>query len=256
MEVKQIQPLANSEFGWKPIFDALLAFLKTDEVFGTAFDVSQNPGNITSSKSEINICRKKYTDINNYQNKWIVVEYNDSSNVKTRTGFGFDSAGHQDKTLYLNSSTYQSSIAYLVTDTKSDTRALIYDSFSLRMCHVTGYKMDDMSIMKDAMLCVSYYGENYGTNSTGLMLTTTGADPEYNFNYREVHGNTALYSYYRGYNIGKSTTAVVYPITANGYVYPDIVYVDGGITVPTAQTCKIGGTTYFRIYGNIFMKVT
>lgn len=254
MEIKQLQPLANIEFGWKSIFDTFLAFLKTDEVFGSAFAVSQNLGNVTSSKSELNICRKNYTDINTYQNEWIVVE-SSSSEVKIRGGFGIDSAGHQDRTLYLDSSTYQSTVAYLVTDTKSDTRALIYDSFGLRMCHVTGYKMDDMSVAKDAMFCVSYYGDGYSTNSTGLMLATTGEDPEYNFNYRKVHGNISHYDYYRGYNIGKCTTSMVYPLTANGYIYPDIVYVDGGLTVPTAQTCKIGSNTYFRIYANMFMKV-
>lgn len=255
MEVKQLQPLANTDFDCKSIFNTLLTLLQTDEVFGSVFAVSQNMKNVTSSKSEMNICRKTLSDINTYQNEWIVIE-SASSQVGIRAGFGIDTAGHQDRHLYLDHGTYQATTAYLVTDTKSTTRAFVYNSFGLIMCHVTGYKMDDMSVTKDAMFCVSYYGDGYDTNSTGLMLATTGTAPEYNFNYRRVHGTISLHDYYRGDNIGKCTTAVVYPLTANGYIYPDIVYVDGGLTVPTSQVCKIGGTTYFKIYKNMFMKVT
>lgn len=254
MEVKQLQPLASTDFDCKSIFNTLLTLLQSEEVFGSVFDVSQNMKNITASKSELNICRKGLNDINTYQNEWIVVE-SASSQVGIRAGFGIDTAGHQDKHLYLDHGTYQSTTAYLVTDAKSTARALVYDSFGISMCHTTGYKMDDMSVTKDAMFCTSSYGSGYDTNSTGLMLATTGVAPEYNFNYRRVHGTISLHDYYRGYNIGKCTTAIVYPLTANGYIYPDIVYVDGGLTVPTAQVCKIGSNTYFKLYANMFMKV-
>lgn len=62
-------------------------------------------------------------------------------------------------------------------------------------------------------------------------------------------------SLYNASNIGYCSTCVLFQYVRDGFVYPDIYYCDGGMSVPPDGLVRIGASNFMRLGSNLFLRV-
>ncbi len=60
---------------------------------------------------------------------------------------------------------------------------------------------------------------------------------------------------YNASNVGYCSTYSLYQYTRDGYIYPDIYYCDGGLSVPPDGIVRIGTSKFMRLGSNIFLRI-
>lgn len=56
-------------------------------------------------------------------------------------------------------------------------------------------------------------------------------------------------------NIGYMSSYRLYQYSRDGYIYPDIYYCDGGLSVPPDGICRIGPSKFLKLGSNFFLKI-
>lgn len=62
-------------------------------------------------------------------------------------------------------------------------------------------------------------------------------------------------SLYNASNVGYCSTYSLYQYTRDGYMYPDIYYCDGGLSVPPDGIVCIGTSNFMRLGSNLFLRI-
>ena len=84
----------------------------------------------------------------------------------------------------------------------------------------------------------------------------------YEYNDSTSHGDATKYSslyesddLYRAYNHGYCEKYSLYNYTKDGYIYPDIYYCDGGLSIPPDGIVRIGPSRFMKLGANIFLRI-
>ena len=113
------------------------------------------------------------------------------------------------------------------------------------------YKIDDHSIKNVSIITRKIHG---GTESSPLGF----------YEYDDSVANSSCLQYtnlytedklYNVHNIGYCSKYSLYQYTRNGYIYPDIYYCDGGLSVPPDGIVSIGASNFMRLGSNLFLRI-
>lgn len=70
--------------------------------------------------------------------------------------------------------------------------------------------------------------------------------------YSKVYNDDNLYN---AHNIGYCCKYSLYQYTRDGYIYPDIYYCDGGLSVPPDGIIRIGTSNFMKLGSNLFLRI-
>lgn len=131
----------------------------------------------------------------------------------------------------------------------SHTRMFAIDSLSNMMIATERLSMSDISNKTYSLMIKKNVG---GTDECplGLYEYTSNVSSAAECNQKRLNNEQ-----YQSPNTGYCNTYMMYQYTREGYIYPDIYYSDGGLSVPPDGICQIGPSRFLKICGNFFLKM-
>lgn len=183
--------------------------------------------------------------------------YLDLSRVATNTNYG-NLSDYQQNTMYYHSSTTGNSlygrdytkIPFYSYETDS-TYLFAIDDINNFFMITEKTKIDDRSIKSCSIITRKIIG---GSDNCPLGF--------YEFDDSVTNGDASVYTnlytdtnMYNAHNVGYCSKYSLYQYTRNGYIYHDIYYCDGGLSVPPDGIVRIGTSKFMKLGSNLFLRI-
>lgn len=183
--------------------------------------------------------------------------YLDLSRIATSMNYG-NLSDYRQNTMYYHDSTIGNSlygrdyttIPFYSYETDSTYMFAIDDINNFFMI-TEKIKIDDQSIKTCSIITRKIIG---GSDDCPLGF--------YEFDDSVTNGDASIYtnlyteaSMHNAHNVGYCSKYSLYQYTRNGYIYPDIYYCDGGLSVPPDGIVRIGTSKFMKLGSNLFLRI-
>lgn len=136
---------------------------------------------------------------------------------------------------------YETDSTYMFAFDKLNNFLMITERFSI----------DDQSIKSYSIIARKTCDETED-NPLGFYEWNDSADFTYATYYANLYTEDKLYN---ASNVGYCSKYSLYQYTRDGFIYPDIYYCDGGLSVPPDGIVRIGTSKFMRLGSNLFLRI-
>ena len=113
------------------------------------------------------------------------------------------------------------------------------------------FLIDDQAVKSYSIIARKTYDETEA-NPLGFYEWNDSADFTYATYYANLYTEDKLYN---ASNVGYCSKYSLYQYTRDGFIYPDIYYCDGGLSVPPDGIVRIGTSKFMRLGSNLFLRI-
>ena len=113
------------------------------------------------------------------------------------------------------------------------------------------FSIDDQSVKSYSIIARKTCDETED-NPLGFYQWNDSADFTYATYYANLYAEDKLYN---ASNVGYCSKYSLYQYTRDGFIYPDIYYCDGGLSVPPDGIVRIGTSKFMRLGSNLFLRI-
>lgn len=169
------------------------------------------------------------------------------------------------KVFHLGNSTYGQNMLYYDNTTitrdyttipfysyeTDSTYMFAFDNLNNFLMITERFSIDNQAIKSYSIIARKTYDETED-NPLGFYEWNDSADFEYATYYANLYTGDKLYN---ASNVGYCSKYSLYHYTRDGFIYPDIYYCDGGLSVLPDGIVRIGTFKFMRLGSNLFLRI-
>ena len=131
------------------------------------------------------------------------------------------------------------------------TYMFAFDSLNHFLMITERFSIDDQTVKSYSIIARKTCDETED-NPLGFYEWNDSADFTYATYYANLYTEDKLYN---ASNVGYCSKYSLYQYTRDGFIYPDIYYCDGGLSVPPDGIVRIGTSKFMRLGSNLFLRI-